>query len=281
MNSLPPWDGRYPSAELIRAECDAMRGCILEALLRSLGEDAFIGIYAHGSSLKQWDSPIDYVPEVSDVDIQLVLKHPELLTEDLDRALAIAEEYELRFRDRFPAMLHLPRPQIQVINKELEIPEFLPSPPGSSRTLFGRKISEVRPQPQPEFVARVDRATLCKTDHVTWVADLPMWLIDRPGHYAYQALNAMAWRISPAGSRVLSVLGAGYEEAWGGNRTHVHVQLTNRGESGLAQDFADFYLQGWSFFLSERRDIGAAHRALAAGARVIRHANAIGMAAAG
>ena len=281
MSGLSAWDDRYPPAAQLRAECDAMRECIVEALLGALGEDAFVGIYAHGSSLKPWDSPIDYVAEVSDVDVQLVLKQPEVLTEDLGRALAIAADYERRFRERHPDALHLPRPQIQVINKELEIPEFLPSPPETSRTLFGREIAVVRPQPDPAFVLQVDRATLRKTDQVSWVADLPMWLIDRPGHYAYQALNAMAWRISPTGSRVLSVLGAGYEEAWGGNRTRVHAQLVERGESDFARDFAEYYLQSWEFFLSGRADVGAAHRALAAGARVLERGHAVGMAAAG
>jgi hypothetical protein len=280
LNRLPPWDGRYPSADRIRAECDTMRECVLEALLGALGEDEFAGIYAHGSSLKKWDSPIDYVPEVSDVDVQLVLKRPEVLTEDLDRALAIAREYERRFGERCPDAVHLPRPQIQVINKELEIPEFLPSPPGTSRTLFGRDISEERPQPDPAFVAQVDRATLRKTDHVAWVADLPMWLIDRPGHYAYQALNAMAWRISPTGPRVLSLLGAGFDEAWGGNRTQIHQRLVERGHAEFAEDYAAFYLNAWQFFLSENQDIDAAHRALRAGARVIQQSHAIAMAAA-
>lgn len=279
MNSLPPWDARYPSADRVRAECDAMRESVLEALLDSLGEDAFVGIYAHGSSLKPWDSPIDYVPEVSDVDVQLVLKRPELLTEDLERALAIARAYERRFQERCPEALHLPRPQIQVINKELEMPEFLPSPAKSSRTLFGRDISEVRPPPDPAFVVQVDRATLRKTDQVAWVADLPMWLIDRPGHYAYQALNAMAWRISPAGSRVLSVLGAGFEEAWGGNRSQVHRGLVERGAAEFAGNYADYYLNGWKFFLSNHHDIDLAHRALRAGARVIQQSHAIAMAA--
>lgn len=256
-----------------------MRECVLEALLDSLGEDEFVGIYAHGSSLKAWDSPIDYVPEVSDVDVQLVLKRPELLTEDLERSLAIASTYERRFAERCPNAVHLPRPQIQVINKELEIPEFLPSPAKSSRTLFGRDISQVRPQPDPAFVVQVDRATLRKTDQVAWVVGLPMWLIDRPGHYAYQALNAMAWRISPTGSRVLSVLGATYEEAWGTNRTQIHQRLVEGGHSELAGDYAGYYLNAWEFFLSGHRDIEAAHRALQSGVRVLQRGHAIGMAA--
>ena len=256
-----------------------MREAILEALLANLGGDEFVGIYAHGSSLKGWDSPIDYVPEVSDVDVQMVLRHPEVLTDDLDRALAIAADYEARFAERVPNPAHLPRPQIQVINKELEIPEFLPSPPGSSQTLFGRPIAEVRPQPDPAFVVQVDRATLRQTANLEWIAKLPMWLIDRPGKYGWQALRDMAWRISPTGSRVLSVLGAGFEEAWGGNRTHVVERLVARGQEELAGCYAAFYLHGWDFFLSGNTDATAASAGLVAGVRVLQLGHAIGCAA--
>ena len=257
-----------------------MREAIVEALLANLGEDECVGIYAHGSSLKGWDSPIDYVPEISDVDIQMVLRDPKVLTDDLDRVLAIAADYETRFARHVPDPIHLPRPQIQVINKELEIPEFLPSPPGSSRTLFGRPIAEVRPQPDPAFVVQVDRATLQQTANIEWLASLPMWLIDRPGKYAWQALRDMAWRISPTGSRVLSVLGAGFEEAWGGNRTHVVERLAVRGQEELAERYASFYLHSWDYFLSGNADATAARAGLAAGARVLQLGHAIGCPAA-
>ena len=255
-----------------------MRQSVLEALLANLGAGQFVGIYAHGSSLKRWRSPIDYVPELSDVDVQVVLRNPELLTGDLDRALAIEADYERRFSQRVPDPLHLPRPQIQVINRELEIPEFLPSPPGCSQTLFGRPINEVRPQPDPAFVVRVDRATLQQTANLEWIAKLPMWLIDRPGKYTWQALRDMAWRVSPTGSRALSALGAGFEEAWGGERTHIVERLVLRGQEELATSYAAFYLGGWAFFLSGYADADSARAALKAGVRVLRIGHEIGCA---
>ena len=256
-----------------------MREAIVEALLGNLGEAEFVGIYAHGSSLKRWGSPVDYVPEISDVDVHVVLRHPELLTDDLSRALAIAADYETRFAAKMPAPLHFPRPQIMVINKELGSPGFLPSPPGSSQTLSGRPIGEVWPQPEPAFVVEVDRAALQQTANRDWIAKLPMWLIDRPGKYAWQAVRDMAWRISPTGPRVLSVLGGDFEEAWGGNRTQVVQRLAARGQGELAKAYSAFYLSGWDYFLSGNTDGGAARAALVAGVRVLELGYEIGCAA--
>src|SRR5205814_10092859 len=119
MTHLPEWDSAYPPIATIRAECDAMRASIVEAVLANLGESEVVAVLAHGSSLKPWDSLIDYVPELSDVDVQLVLKDPDPFERDLERALAIQSDYERRFAARVPHPCHIPRPQIMVINRQL------------------------------------------------------------------------------------------------------------------------------------------------------------------
>lgn len=278
MPPLPSWEPPYPSPDRLRAECDLMRACIVEALRDALGDSAFVTIYSHGSSLKHWDTPLDYVPELSDVDVQLVLHEPEPLTRDLDLALHIARDYSQRFAGRAGQPLHTPRPQIMVINHLLADPDFLPSPAGSSHTEFGRPIHEVRPQPDPAQVPAADRRALQRPDGVELAARAAMWLIDRPGRHAWQGLRDLAWRVGPTGSRVLSVLGASYLDAWGSNRTGVYRQLISAGETTLADDYAAFYLRGWDFFLSGNTDVAAAHAGILAGFRVIQRGHEIGLA---
>lgn len=125
-----------------------MQQSILEALLHTVGEAAFVGIYAKGSSIKPWDSLLDYVPELSDVDIQLVL-HDPLLLNNLELSLEVQSQIERRFFARVPQPLHLPRPQIQVINRFLSSKTFSPSPGKTVRTLFGKPYPEVHPLEDP------------------------------------------------------------------------------------------------------------------------------------
>ncbi|MGE3073745.1 MAG: hypothetical protein AB7N24_06600 [Dehalococcoidia bacterium] len=272
---LPSWDSRYRSPAVLRAECDAMRESISEAILTVLGESEVIGIYSHGSSLKPWATPIDYVPELSDVDVQIVLRDPATLDEDLARTFAVQAEYERLFAARVPAPLHVPRPQIMVINRELGNPEFLSGPPGTAVTLFGQPFEKVRPQPDHTFVAAVDGKTLRNDAHDRWIAGLPAHLIDRPAKFLWQPLRDMSWRISPLAPRVLSVLGAGFEEAWGQNRSGLFSSLRNHGQPEFAETYARFYLEGWAFFQSNYTDADSARRGLLAGLAALRQAKDI------
>ena len=278
MTGLPSWGPPYPDPEQLRAECDVMRACIVDSLREALGDDEFVGIYSHGSSLKRWDTPLDYVAELSDVDVQMVLHHPERLTDDLELALHVARDYDRRFRERLPDAHHVPRPQIMAINEFMADPDFLPSPPGGSRTEFGRPIDEVRPQPDHARVPPADLRALQRRDGPELAKRAAMWLIDRPGKYAWQGLRDLAWRVGPTGPRVLSVLGTPYLDAWGSNRTKVYHQLVERGELKLAEDYATFYLRGWDFFLSGNENVRACHEGIVAGIRVLQRGHEIGSA---
>ncbi len=143
----------------------------------------------------------------------------------------------------------------------------------------GEPIETVRPQPDPAHVAAADLRSLRKPDNLEFVKRTSMWLIDRPGKYSWQGLRDLAWRVSPTGPRVLSVLGGNYEEAWGQNRSGIHRGLVERGQGQLAEDYAAFYLCGWEYFLSGAEDTAACHAGILAGIRVLQRGQAIGAAA--
>jgi hypothetical protein len=280
MVEVPGWGEGYPSPDVLRAECDALRESIVEAVLAGLPEGSVLGVYAGGSSLKPWDSVIDYVPELSDVDVHVLLTDPDLLERDLGRSFALQADYEARFAARVPAPLHYPRPQIMVINRHLANPAFLAGPPGTSRTLHGKEHDEVRPQPSdPEFVRAVDRESLLNPREQEWIGRLADHVFDRPAKYLWQPVRDASWRVAPTGPRVLSILGASFAEAWGHNRTGVCERLLAAGQHDLAASYAGYYLEGWRFFLSGYRDSDAARQALLHARRVLELGAAVARAA--
>jgi hypothetical protein len=241
---------------------------VLGALLNQLGEEAFVGIYAKGSALKPWDSPLDYVPELSDIDVQLVLRDPALLN-DIELALAVQAEMERRFFQRVPQPLHLPRPQIMVINPYLSDPNFSPSPAAIVQTLFGMPYTEVHPLTDREAVREADRWGLLERAKPEDLKAFPLNFIDMPGKYLFHCLRQLTWRVGPTASRVLSLLGSSFEEAWGHNRTHLVGRLEAAGQEQLAADYAGFYLCAWEFFRSGYTDSNTARRAIVHGVRAL------------
>jgi len=82
------------------------------------------------------------------------------------------------------------------------------------------------------------------------VANVSRRLIDRPGPYLWDLLRSLSWRVSPIGSRVLSVSGMAPEEAWSMNRTRIAAALHERGLEQIAEPWQQFYLSGWELFLN-------------------------------
>jgi hypothetical protein len=265
---LPAWDSSFPNPVALRNESDAMLASIVDELRENLG-DELLGVYAHGSSTKAWDSPVDYVPELSDVDVHVLLRDPALLGADLERTLQVQAGYERRFAERISTPLHYPRPQVIVINESLEDPGWFSPPPGMTKTLFGRRGDLVRPQPGPGDVFRADLANLTAPALPAYIASLPAHVIDRPARYLWQVLRDLSWRVGPVGPRVLTLAGADYHHAWGGNRTNVLQRLEEARERELAEAYSAFYVHGWRYFLSTHTDSTAARDALRAAVRVL------------
>ena len=48
-----------------------MAECFVSVLLDRIPSDEVRGVYIKGSAQKQWESPLNYVPEISDVDMHL------------------------------------------------------------------------------------------------------------------------------------------------------------------------------------------------------------------
>jgi hypothetical protein len=266
----PAWNEHYPDPRRLKAEVGHMLDAFVEALLANIAAHSIKSIYAKGSALKDWQTPLDYVPELSDVDIHL------LLADDADsdkylgttaQAMRIAAAVEAGFYARVPAPLHVPRPQLTLLNQLQLLEGYVPSPPETVRVLHGEDCGSDADYSDANTIRLSDCRRMLNEE--AFLAGLPMQTVDRPAQYIWLALRAISWHVSPTVPRALHMLGVSTEQAWSVTRSQAVRLLKDLGEDRLATDYADFYLQGWDFVLSRHEDSAAGRRCLLAGADVI------------
>jgi hypothetical protein len=266
------WDERYPDKDIMRKEIQCMLDAFLEALLSSIPEQRIAGIYFKGSAQKKWDSTIDYVPEISDIDIHLLLSDDTAVDRYLgttEQALVVQAEAEERYFAKVRKPVHVPRPQLVLLNPVIKDVNFVPSPPNTISVLHG----EPYPPATKRALQRLSSID-CKRllDEEQFLSEYPLHIVDRPSKYLWQALRNLVWHISPIGSRVISIRGGSYEEAWGCNRTEIVDKLRSLGEKELVRDYIQFYMNSWDYFLSGYDDTNACRAAIVAGIHALQRA---------
>jgi hypothetical protein len=216
----------------LRADVDAMAEAVRDALVGSLPRDSIRAISFTGSAAKDWTSPVDYVPELSDVDIHVWLEDGSHDAwrglHDLALGLRRHEVVAQVFSARRPVRSHTPRVQVILHNDLLRLDGYLPAPRGTVRTLHGEQYQFARAEEVADARVVDARALVTAADEDVLqvaIADL----IERPGRHGYYLLAGLSWRLSPLASRVLSVRGVSYERAWGTNRTARLQQLNEVG----------------------------------------------------
>lgn len=223
--------------------------------------------YLKGSLVKPWDSVIDYVPEVSDVDVHLrcaddtVRKH----IREPAVALEIAESATHRFASSNPDPMHFPLPQVKFLD-ELEQLEGYITPPGTIETLLGQPPTS-KPRDAYAGLETVD-ATRFIDDARFFAEELPDQIFDRPGRFLWSLIPRISWRVSPAGPRLLTSLGMHPYDAWLCNRTEIVRAFEASGEPDLASSYAAFYLACSEGSRTRFTEWEPAHRALSAANQV-------------
>ena len=257
------WDAHYPDPERLRHEVERVAELYVEALLEGIPKVAVRGIYLTGSANKQWDSPLDYVPQVSDVDLHVWFHDEHAWSRYLGSvsvAMEVQRQVELRYRADVNDPLHEPRPQLVVMNKMMaELSDLVFSPRSTVRVLYGEEYPE-SDYSDPDRIRRVDCGRLIEDE--TYVDALPLHVVDTPGRYIWEAMRPLVWRVSPTGPRVLHVSGVDTETAWSKNRTRVISMLREVGRCSLADSYEGYYLSAWDYFLSSYHDTDAARSAI-------------------
>jgi len=262
---IPSWDDSYPDQEVLKTEVDSLVQAFVGVLLEEIPRAEVEGIYFKGSAQKEWESPLDYVPELSDVDIHLLFADDLAVERHLGsarQALHIQSQVEGKYFSKVANPLHIPRPQLIVLNLLWRQEDYVPSPRKAVSVLYGKDYPEADYGDQ-ERIRRIDGDKLLGEGE--FLARFPLQVVDKPARYLWESLRSMVWHVSPLGPRVLHLLGLPTAEAWSLTRTRVVSLLKAMDESQLAHDYAEFYLSGWRYFLSKYRDSDAARSALASG----------------
>lgn len=272
---LTTWNDGYPDPERLRYEVSCMTDTIVETLLDSIPNDEIRAIYLKGSAKKRWDTPIDYVPEASDLDIHVWFhddKWERSLFCNLEQAITVQRDIEGRYGRKCPQPIHTPRPQIMVMNTLLRRPGYMHSPPDSARILFGEDY------PTADYSA-VDEIKRYKCHDLLALADIvdnyPYRVFDRPDKYLAELLRDLSFRVSPVGPIVLQLAGLNPMTVWSMNRTEVTRALEDIGEGDLAEIYVGYFLARWRWFLSRDGDLDALRDAVRAALEVLERAKSV------
>ncbi|MFW9903751.1 MAG: hypothetical protein ACFFFH_05420 [Candidatus Thorarchaeota archaeon] len=212
-------------------------------------------IYAKGSAIKPWASPLDYVPILSDLDIHFKLvKNRKIFqnaSDPMAKSLEISERYEQNFNKNYPNSLHLPRTQLVTINHLQSLPEYVPPRKQDVRIIYGDP--NFPNNPESSKIREIDYNHLIEIKEI--LENLPMSLIDRSGLDYWVLIRRINWQVSPTPIRLLTQL---IEDnplvIWGWNRTKIITELENQGFEELAYHYKQFYLKGWEAFLAKHQN---------------------------
>lgn len=208
-------------------------------------------IYAKGSATKSWDSHVDYVPIVSDVDIHVkTVDDDELFGHNkdaFDLGMKLSLHCEDEFLRRKPDHLHVPRMQVTEIHFLTNLAHYTPPRPQDIRILYGTPNQKELPTPETVRDGDLDRIF----EDEEYLNDLPRAAFDRTGLDFWSIVRTMGWRVSPAPVRILTQKHPDPLEVWSWNRTTIHRELLSKGYDRIATYYYGFYESGWNLYLSE------------------------------
>jgi hypothetical protein len=205
--------------------------------------------YAKGSAIKDWDTPIDYVPLLSDVDIHVKLTGATVLFEWAEdpfrRSVAISQAYEEKYLERIPEPVHIPRTQLVVLNSLLEDPGFiLPTDSSSTRVIMGTPKLGIKAS--NDELRSIDMNNLLELGET--LDALPAQMVDRTGIDLWTLIRRLNWRVSPSPVRLLTQIGVHPIDVWDWNRTRICDALDEHGLQDVSEPYREFYMAGWRMF---------------------------------
>ena len=207
-------------------------------------------VYTKGSAMKNWESLVDYVPVISDVDIHIKMRDSNLLFPSTAQGFASSIETSKMFEERFREMkgkfLHIPRSQIVHINAIQEDPSFILPQVSDVHVLVGSPTDGR--VPTDDEVRTNDYNEILELS--SYLADLPRQTFDRVGLDFWALLRRMCWRVSPTPIRLLTQNHPIPLEVWNWNRTRILEELRRCEFVSIADSYQKYYETGWKLFLS-------------------------------
>ncbi|MFX0108686.1 MAG: hypothetical protein ACFE7R_10400 [Candidatus Hodarchaeota archaeon] len=228
-------------------------------------------VYSKGSAMKKWDSAIDYVPVISDVDIHILLKDQNALFSESEDAFTDAMRFSKRYEDIFfelePNPLHFPRSQLIHVNEFLKEEGFVPPRVEDVKPVIG--TPRQNSLQSSETIRQIDLSNLLKLKD--YLDAVPMVAVDRAGFDFWSLIRRMLWKVSPAPVRVITQSHEDPLEVWTWNRTKIASTLDEIELSDIAEQYRGFYEAGWDLFLSNMTSRDDYRRMVEFGYRVLRN----------
>lgn len=219
-------------------------------LLKDFHGDNLLYIYSKGSAIKNWDSVIDYVPVISDIDIHYGVHEITKLFSDpnpREASLKISLEYEMRFNKENPNKIHIPRPQVMCINSLQDNVPFVHPLETSVKMLCGEfpkhdKLSD-------DKIKQIDLDNLA--DLKSYLNLLPDSYLDKVGLDYWSTLRQLSWRVGPSPVRILTHLLPEPLTIWTWNRSKIEDELRKHNLPYIANLYSEYYIHGWELFQSQ------------------------------
>ncbi|GAH84219.1 unnamed protein product, partial [marine sediment metagenome] len=128
----------------------------------------------------------------------------------------IQSKVETRYFSKESNPIHLPRPQLMVLNLLLKEEYFIPTSKSAVSVMYGKDY------PEPDYsndekIKSIDRNRLLSEEE--FLSQYPLRVIDKPSKYISESLRTLVWHVSPIVPRVLHILGISTKEAWSINRS--------------------------------------------------------------
>jgi len=214
-------------------------------------------LYAKGSATKPWDSHIDYVPTISDVDIHITLKDDKPLfgpySDDFDRAVEISQRSEQEFLRRRPDYFHIPRMQVIETHFLKASGKYTPPRQEDILVLYGKPVLQKPPKPHTIREGDIERIV----EEKEYIFEMPRRIFDRTELDWWAVIRVMTWKVSPSPFRILTQHHSDPIDVWSWNRTKIHAALKEFDYDKLARHYHGFYDAGWRLFLSSFKDLKA------------------------
>lgn len=255
------------SEEDLRKDINLMVETAKEVLLKNF-KGEIKGIYFKGSASKDWNSRIDYVPGISDVDMHVLFKKEKTFkdfSKDIWNVMRLSEKIEKSYLEKNKKPTHTPLLQLLSLNKLMKEENYVPSIKSSVKTIHGKKYEGYNKKKHGEKFK--ERAKAQILEHEEYLENIRKRGWSKTGKALEKYLHDLSWRLSSSASNFLCAHNYTYEEAWSLNRTGIVKELKKLKFNRLAKEYKDYYNYGWKYFYSGkssdcRKAIVSGHEAL-------------------
>ena len=200
-----------------------------------------------------WETDIDYVPRISDVDIHIKLLHSrkKILTKEnpLNQSLFLSKFYETNFNqyclEKNYEPVHLPR--VQIVQLDFHGRKGFVVPPREQDIFWIQGKGTFAAEMDLNLVIIIEKRIFL--NELLFILYITETLFELSQLDYYTLLYKLNSRISPTPIRLLSqVLNDNPHDLWALNKTSVKRKLLESGYHELATHYENYYLNGWKLF---------------------------------